>query len=94
MSADGLSLAAFLAARIAEDEAGIEHAIESESAPSGWLGPMMGALESHRSILKAAWEYSPELEHGDNGEWAFDHTLRILAGTYASHPDYRSEWAA
>lgn len=94
MTTQASTLTEFLLARITEDEVAIEATIEADPAPSGWLGPMLTMLAAHRSLVNEARNYSPELEHGDNGEWAFDHTLRILAGTYASHPDYRAEWDA
>lgn len=50
-------------------------------------------VAAKRAILQAAAEYSPELEHGDNGEWALDFTLRALASVHADHPDYRTEWS-
>lgn len=86
-------LTEFLLARIAEDEAAVERAIDTEPAPSGWLGPMRDSLATHRVLVAEARDYSPELEHGDNGEWAFDFMLRALAAAYADHPDYRAEWA-
>lgn len=39
-----------------------------------------------REIVEAARAYSPELEHGDNGEWAFDLVLRLLARGYGIQP--------
>jgi hypothetical protein len=49
-------------------------------------------VAAKRRILAAAAEYSPELEHGDNGEWAFDLVVRELAAAWSDHPDYRAEW--
>lgn len=51
-------------------------------------------VEAKRRILAEAQDYSPELEHGDNGEWAFECVLRLLAQPYDQHPDYQQEWAA
>lgn len=54
---------------------------------------VLAECKARRAIVKEAWNYSPELEHGDNGEWAFDTALQHLAAIYADHPDYRSEWS-
>lgn len=54
---------------------------------------VLDECRAKRDIIKAAKDYSPELEHGDNGEWAFDHILRVLAGVYSSHPDYDPKWS-
>ncbi len=54
---------------------------------------ILAECEAKRRIVEAAREYSPELQYGDNGEWAFDLTLRALAAVYADHPDYDPEWA-
>ena len=53
---------------------------------------VLADVEAKRRIVDEATNYTPELEHGDNGEWAFDVTLRLLALPHASHPDYRNEW--
>lgn len=55
---------------------------------------VLAVCKAHRAIVEAAREYSPELEHGDNGEWAFDVTLRAIASIYADRPGWREEWAA
>lgn len=47
---------------------------------------------SKRRIVTSARDYSPELEHGDNGSWAFEEVLRLLALPYATHKDYQQEW--
>ena len=54
---------------------------------------VLAECAAKRAIIEQAASYSPELEHGDNGEWAFDVTLRSLAAVYADHPDYQPEWA-
>ncbi len=51
-------------------------------------------VASKRAIIAQARAYSPELEHGDNGEWAFDQVLYHLATTWIEHPDFRPEWRA
>ncbi len=50
-------------------------------------------VESKRAILAQARAYSPELEHGDNGEWAFGLALGLLAKGWSDHPDYDPRWA-
>ena len=49
--------------------------------------------KAKRAIVDQACDYCPELEYGDNGEWAFSLTLAPLAAVYASHPDYNPAWA-
>jgi hypothetical protein len=94
-------LAEFLLARIAEDEAaawGTGNSGYTLSIVDGVTGTTVGGArlraecEVKRRIVAAARDYSPELEHGDNGEWAFDLTLRALALPYSDHPDFREEW--
>lgn len=50
-------------------------------------------VAAKRAILQAAADYSPELEHGDNGEWALDFALRALASAWSDHQDFRPEWS-
>jgi hypothetical protein len=50
-------------------------------------------VAAKRRILAAAAGYSPELEHGDNGEWAFEVVLRLLALPFADHPGYDPSWS-
>jgi len=69
---------------IDRDEALARAAVENEPAPSGWLGPLLDTYDAHRRLLVLADDYSPELEHGDNGEWAFDGVVAVLADLYAS----------
>ena len=54
---------------------------------------VLAECAAKRAIIEQSGNYSPELEHGDNGEWAFDVTLRALVSAYADHPDYQQEWA-
>lgn len=86
------TLPEFLIARYDEDQAGIESSVADDFAPSGWLGPHLRMLEAQRAVIDLAREYSPELEHGDNGEWAFDATLLALVQPYADHPDFDAGW--
>jgi hypothetical protein len=55
-------------------------------------GRVLAECEAKRKIVAEARDYSPELEHGDNGEWAFDATLRALTLPYADHADYDASW--
>lgn len=87
-----MTITEFLLTRIAEDEAVVEAHINNEPFPSGWAGAVRTNLATHRSVVDLAKDYSPELEHGDNGEWAFDATLRLLALPYADHPDFDPAW--
>jgi hypothetical protein len=52
----------------------------------------LAEVDAKRRIVEEADGYSPELEHGDNGEWAFNAVLRLLALPYADRPGYRQEW--
>lgn len=87
-------LAAWLRKQIAMDEAtarAMTHAIEN--LQSRWSpARLLADCEAKRRILDAAAAYSPELEHGDNGEWALDMALRALALPYAHLAGYREEW--
>jgi hypothetical protein len=51
-------------------------------------------VAAKRRIVDEAERYSPELEHGDNGEWALDMVLRLLAAPFVSHPDFDPAWAS
>ena len=53
---------------------------------------VLADVEAKRRIVDLAANYSPELEHGDNGEWAFAEVLHQLAGPFAEHPDYDPSW--
>lgn len=55
---------------------------------------LLAEIEAKRRILDEAESYSPELEHGDNGEWAFETVVRLLAQPYADRPGWRAEWAS
>ncbi|WP_024817083.1 DUF6221 family protein [Arthrobacter sp. 31Y] len=90
-------LIGFLEARIAEDERRASYVREyGDAAAAGLFSPdrAIAECEAKRAIVDAASGYSPELEHGDNGEWAFDVTLKALAAVYSDHPDYQQEWGA
>lgn len=54
---------------------------------------VLAEVAAKRAILAAASDYMPELDSGDNGEWALDLVVRHLASPYADHPDYSPEWA-
>jgi hypothetical protein len=53
---------------------------------------VLAECEAKRRIVALAVDYSPELEHGDNGEWALDSTLLLLAQPHADHPDFDPAW--
>jgi hypothetical protein len=53
---------------------------------------VLADVQAKRKIIDEAEGYHAELEYGDNGEWAFDCVLRLLALPYADHLDYREEW--
>lgn len=79
-----LTITDFLLARIAEDEDGYPGVVQTRRD--------LAEATAKKRIVHAATAYSPELEHGDNGEWAFDLVLREIAAVYDHHRDYRSEW--
>lgn len=88
-----MDLKTFLLARIEEDEAeavGLQQ--EMDYGLEAFGDRLVAECAAKRAIVEQAATYSPELEHGDNGEWAFDVTLRALAAVYADHPDYQPEW--
>jgi hypothetical protein len=102
-----MTLTEFLAARLDEDERVAHEAAESDAMTSKPSTPptrkwthiarhdparVLAEVEAKRRIVEMGASYVPELEHGDNGEWALDATLRLLALPYADHPDYRQEW--
>lgn len=95
-----IRLTEFLLARIAEDEEQAEVCrvmgwVPAKKYELTAVGParILAECAAKRALVEAAGAYSPELEHGDNGEWAFDITLRTLAAVYADHPDYQPNWA-
>jgi hypothetical protein len=101
---DTSSLRAFIEARLAEDwESEWPHrptCQRFDSARTRWMTcncdypeRWMREVGAKRAILQAAAEYSPELEHGDNGEWALNLAVRTLASVWSDHPDYRTEWS-
>jgi hypothetical protein len=97
-------LVAFIKARLTEDEEsqwphrltcqmaartpGLALSCNCDAADRWWR-----EIQGKRRLIAAAAAYSPELEHGDNGEWAFDLVLRELAMAWSDHPDYLTEWA-
>ena len=98
-----MTITEFLEARIEEDEmrAGSGWARLEDSRWTvdnygrNFLTPsaVLAECAAKRATLDASASYSPELEHGDNGEWAFDVACRNLAAVYADHPDYQQEWS-
>lgn len=49
-------------------------------------------LDTKLLLIDAARRYVPELEHGDNGEWAFEYMLKAMAIQHMSHKDFKPEW--
>ena len=98
MTTSTATLTSFLLDRIAEDEAnaGSKHDLayhdHGDCGGCEYPARVLAECEAKRRIVEQARNYSPELEHGDNGEWAFDTVLLALALPYADHPDYREEW--
>ena len=95
-----IKLTEFLLARIAEDEEQAEACKVLGWVPAKKYGitvtdptRILRECAAKRVLVGAAATYSPELEHGDNGEWAFDGALRAIAAVYADHPDYQPAWA-
>lgn len=73
--------------------------VEVDSSAAGHIvrhdpARVLREVAAKRRLLAEASAYSPELEHGDNGEWAFDLAVRALASVWSDHPDYRPEWSA
>lgn len=102
-----MKLIEFLRARLDEDDEVAQETRKNEQRVPGtdrWFDDYSHAIvsmaphravaevDAKRRIVAAAEEYSPELEHGDNGEWALDLALRALALPYAEHPDYDEAW--
>jgi hypothetical protein len=97
MDTKTLTLDEFLLARIADTQAealelGRIRSIKNSPAVRTARERLIKTEAAYRHIVWASRDYSPELAEGDNGEWAFDLVLCILASTYADHPDYRDEW--
>jgi hypothetical protein len=90
-----LTLAEFLLACIAEDEAEIAAGFDFAALDSsGWMGHAAGwgreralaECEAKRRIVEKCTESYPL--NVDEGPWI----LRELALPYADHPHYREEW--
>lgn len=95
------TLAEFLLARIAEDEAALDdsdgqalgvHVITVEAA-ARWLAECEAKrriIEAFRGWTDAASETHDQRDYGVAD--GLDEALRALALPYADHPDYRDEW--
>lgn len=92
-----MTLAEFLEARFAEDEAYAAYLQRQQEGNTTWAPPwtvtaparMLADVEAKRRIVKA-YQYlvsDPELRMQ---AWTF--ALRCLAEPYAKHPDYRPDW--
>jgi hypothetical protein len=90
------TLAAFLLARIAEDETAARdrqsHQDNVYEAAGWWdCDRVLAECEAKRRLVEAiSWE-SDQLA---NGWFVARRLLRLLALPYADHPDYRDEWRA
>lgn len=85
-----MNITEFLEARIVEDE---EQIREWDRSSPFSTERLLAECSAKRAVIECAADYSPELEHGDNGQWAFEVTLRALAAVYKDHPDYNTDWA-
>ncbi|GAB3817721.1 DUF6221 family protein [Micromonospora zhanjiangensis] len=92
MTAAHTDITIWLGAQFDADDAEIINHRVHGTAPAELLDQMARDIEAKRRILDEAANYSPELEHGDNGEWALGMVLRLLALPYAHRPGYREEW--
>lgn len=89
------AFARFLTARWDELEAEEGHAADCERntytagpCDCGVPAYVLADLAAKRAIFKEAVDYSPELEHGDNGEWAVEMVVHHLAAPFRDHPDH------
>lgn len=86
MSAAALTLAEFLLARIAEDEAWANRGVRlpPDGNPDD-PARVLAECEAKRRILKSA---ANMMGPTDAEEWLYP----ILAAVYSDHPHYRDEW--
>lgn len=83
------SLADFLLARIAEDEADARRDFGDDTSPGTWTTWVLAQCEAKRRIVEAYLYLTsdPELR---GQAWTF--ALRLLALPYSDHPDFQQEW--
>jgi hypothetical protein len=94
-------LAAFLLARIAEDEEAADRASQFSTRNGfAWVGPTperatVLALSGHRLLAEceAKRRIVATIQRWlDTGYPTLDHVFFALALPYADHPEYRAEW--
>jgi hypothetical protein len=97
-----LTLSEFLMARIAEDEALWELAVDADLAfvagpgrlkavpPTDFSRRMLADAAAKRAIVEH-YQWTVEVE-GGGAENTAAHIIRVLAAVYADHDDYRDEW--
>jgi hypothetical protein len=89
-----LTLANFLLARIAEDEALLGDGpysslrLAAQENAERWRAE----CEAKRRIVELAWHHFGEDDYAWGMEHAKGEVLKLLAVPYADHPDYRDEW--
>lgn len=101
MTTATLTLADFLLARIAEDEASIDEMVRGGD-PSWWSADrMLYECEAKRRIVEGRTGIPHPSDgcdgscDGPNDHWHLVYewdVLRALAAVYADHPDYREAW--
>lgn len=96
-------IARFLDQRFAEERYRLDYLqrygfpVEPRFATAGTLTSQVlmqayADLMNKQYLVKEALRYSPELEHGDNGEYVFEMMLKVFALSYVGHSDYKREW--
>jgi hypothetical protein len=97
-----VTLAGFLLARIAEDEAAWSQTTDLVTRPdfAKLSRHMLAECEAKRRTVELLSDEQPLDQghwegHGADERWVADHApelLRLLALPYAGHPDWREEW--
>lgn len=97
MTTTTVTLAAFLEARLAEDEAAAQRG-QRHNAPETFANDNYGCLlvDPARVLagVAAKRQAIAELVHSMEADYApwNESILRALASPYASHPDYQESW--
>ncbi|MDR7381696.1 DUF6221 family protein [Promicromonospora iranensis] len=93
----------FLLARVAEDEAAAQAALDDAPDSSLWRARVLAECTAKRTIVEAFEELGKFLTQSDNGDGDVATGARDMfaglmiavqahAGVYADHPDYRPAW--
>lgn len=90
-------LITFLTARLDEDEAAAETWREHDLRPLHEVEAGRALLAEREAVRDKFDELSASVDRELSGWWAgrvieLDRVIRIRAGVYRDHPDYRSEW--